>query len=145
MVWSDGPHHRAGPRVVARIAWVAIGLTAGVYSPTAAAQRQNERIPANEWKRGYHGLGMVCRFAGMEIEDDSARFRQVPASQSLVIVLGSVQTLPFDAAYVARGGALLLAIDRGKHPSLAALGISVLPGPLKAVSDSHRVSFRGYI
>lgn len=125
-------------------AWLAVWLQANL------ASGQTEEIDFSNWKRGYHGYGVLCRSLRLEIEDDSYAWTQRPPTERLLIVLGEPnlrvnrrtgQTLLIAedesidlGSFVRSGGALLIASDRGQ--SFPAFQVRILSGPRETYREA---------
>lgn len=118
-----------------------VGATSWLLSSGVSAQ---ERVPEEQWKRGYHGLTSLCRALKLEPSEDAAAWRRTPPRQSLLVVLGAFDRLPVADVeeYLRQGGAVLLASDRGERGVVRLTGIDLIRGPLQAAST--KASFQDF-
>jgi hypothetical protein len=105
-------------------------LALAVFSAPVHAQVQ---VQEDKWNRGYNGLAAGFRAAGLETVD-RAQWRATPPERSLLVALGDFQSYPVDVeSYVRRGGALLVATDRGLKGGTRLWGMRLDAGPVNAL------------
>lgn len=75
-------------------------------------------LTQEQWETGFHAFAQVIRKRGVEITSNYENWREYPAQQRILILLGSISSI--DQAYlsefVAAGGSALLATDIGFGP-----------------------------
>jgi hypothetical protein len=111
-------------------------VLAGLFPSALFAQAP---VPEDEWNRGYHGFAAFCRAIGLRTVTRE-QWSAAPPEESLLVVLGSFNSYAgFDVeSYVSRGGALLVATDRGLPGAARLRGITAESGILEA---AHRESW----
>ncbi len=131
--------------VVFRAACLCIIASAAVYAfaPIECLAQQFE-VPEDQWKRGYHGLTMICRSLELDVQSDLATWQNTRADNSLLIMLGSLRgRSPVDLGeYLEKGGAALLASDRNDSRTASTFGIGFSAGVQAA---STRDVFRNHL
>lgn len=124
------------PRQRLAAALLALGMLIALSQAGALGQEQG--VDSITWKRGYNGLAMLCRAAGLRIDRDLQSWREIPASQSMLIILGSTRGLPIDFInYVSRGGAVLVASDQRDFLTLLPWGVALNRGPHHAAAATE--------
>lgn len=85
-------------------------------------------LSERQWKRGFHGLNVICM--GVELEHQSlTRWRRTPADQTVLVMMGNFQAgaiagNPIDLDfYLDNGGAVLIASDTENSRELRRQGI----------------------
>ena len=87
-------------------------------------------ISEAQWKRGFHGLNLICMGVGLD-HQSVRRWRRAPASETVLVVMGeSRQSLLYNSinlnSYLNKGGSVLMASDTNSRHFLSGLGIQFL-------------------
>lgn len=107
----------------------------------AGEDEPSEVLSESEWKRGYHGLSILCQAQDLSVVDMD-EWESTDPNQSILVVLGDVSRLRGSLRrYLNDGGAVLVASDRGSANKLSTIGLRIYDGPVTA--HSNRDAYRG--
>lgn len=143
----EAQHVRARRLVVACVfatAWIA-GMSFSALATAQEPATSQELVPEELWKRGYHGFTSLCRALNLQPLEDASAWRREPPRQSLLVMFGAFDRLPVAHLddYLRRGGALLLASDRGERGVVRLSGIDLIRGPLHVANAD--ASFHNFL
>jgi hypothetical protein len=127
------PHFARGSRRPARCLGLILLIPALFAAVPASAQ---VNVPEDKWNRGYHGFAELCRQMGLRTVKEM-EWRATPPSQSVLVAFGAFADYPRDVeTYVRRGGAVLIATDRGQRGGRKAPGVMLWNGPVESADQS---------
>lgn len=116
----------------------ALAVVMLAFAGYSTGQESEEPLSDVEWRKGYHGFAVICSAMGYEVQTDLNAFGRLPPEESLIVAFGDVSRVNMNLnQFLGRGGALLVASDRGGNGDLRQLGIGFQPGPFSARNPSE--------